>query len=108
MIRTNSVEVSGITYKRAVAVALKPTIDFQEPSFGQIQEIYVAGSSTYFYIKELETKEYNEHYCVYVTNNKRTFRLVNLQSISSYLPLSLHKLVAFPCCLCLVPKFLIV
>jgi hypothetical protein len=38
-------------------------IDFEEPIFGQIQEIYVVYLAVYFYIQILETTDYCEHYC---------------------------------------------
>ena len=101
-------EVNGIVYKTKAFVATKLTTDFEEPSFGVIGEIYVVGSSIYFYVQEMETMEYNEHYCVYVICTTQHFELVNLDSIKSYLPLSSHKLAAFPGSLCTIPKFKIV
>ena len=56
--------LNGVTYKTKAAVALKPIMDFEDPRFGQIIEVYVAGSSVYFYVQELDTEEFNEHYCV--------------------------------------------
>ncbi len=105
---TNSVQVNGITYKTKAVVALTPSTDFEEPGFGQIQEIYIAGSSVYLYVEELDTEEFNEHYCMYVTSATQTFKLVNLQSTASYLPLSPYKIAAFPSALCIIPKFIIV
>lgn len=89
-------------------VSLKPSTDFEDPKFGQIQEIYVAGSSVYFHVKELDTKEFNEHFCMYITSATQTFKLIDLQSTASYLPLSPYKIATFPSTLCIIPKFIIV
>ena len=103
-----SVEFDGVEYKKQALVAIKPTTDFEEPSFGLIKEIYAAGSTLYFYIQEMETEDYSEHYCVYVITNTQNFRLISIDSIVSYLPLSTHKLAAFPGYLCTIPKFKII
>ena len=85
---TNSVKVNGIMYKTKAVSATKPAIDYEEPSFGQIREIYVVNSSVYFYVQALDTLDYSEHYCVYITAKTLTYNLVPLQSVASYLPLS--------------------
>lgn len=104
---TKSVEVNGVTYKIGVVLATKPATGFEEePSFGQIKEIYVVESSVYFYLQALDTLEYSQHYCTYITATTLTFSLVKLQSIASYLPLSPYSLSKFPGRLCLAPKFI--
>jgi hypothetical protein len=88
-------------------LAVKPAIDFEEPIFGQIQEIYVVNLAVYFYIQILETTDYCEHYCTFITKKTPVFKLVDLQTIASYLPLSPHSLSAYPGSVCLIPKFII-
>ena len=99
--------MTGVTYKTKAVVATKPAIDFGQPSFGQIREIYVVKSSVYLYIQALDILDYSEHYCTFVTTGSLTFELVQLKSIASYLPLSPHSLSAYPGHLCLTPKFIL-
>ena len=49
-------EVNGVTYKKQALLATRPASDFEDPSFGQIKEIYVAGISVYFYMQEMKTR----------------------------------------------------
>ncbi len=104
---TKSVKIRGIEYKIQAVLATKPAIDFEEPTFGQIKEIYVVESSVYFYIRELDILEYSEHYSAYVTAISLTQNMVKLTSIASYLPLSPYALTLYPGRLYLVPKFVI-
>ena len=103
-----SVEMNGITYKAQALVAIHPAKDNEEPLFGLIKEIFVAGHCVHFYLQELKTREYDEHFCVYVLSPTASFKLMNYESISSHLPLSSHKLEAFPGHLCAIPKFIII
>lgn len=104
---TKAVEANGVHYKIGAVLATKPATDLEEPSFGQIKEIYVVQCTVYFYLQTLDTLDYSDHYCTYITTSTSTFTLVELKSIASYLPLSPYSCRAFPGRLCLLPKFII-
>ena len=51
--------------KHAVMV-VSPTTSFEEPTFGEAQEMYVVNSAdVYLYVKILCAEEYSHHYSAY-------------------------------------------
>lgn len=104
---TSSVKVGSSEYKPRMILALEPPQEFEEPVFGQIQEIYIIEGKLYFYVCILETVEYSDHYCAFITKVTESHSTISHLQLPTFLPLTCHKLISYPRHICVVPKFMI-
>ena len=100
--------IRGITYKKHAVMVVSPTTRFEEPTFGDVQEIYIVNSTdVYLYVQILHTEEYNHHYSAYVTKRTQGYHLIHIEQFVSHVPLHTHKICSLPHCLCIIPKFVL-
>lgn len=104
---TSSVKVGGSEYKLLSILAIKPAKGFEDPSFGQVKDIFIIDGTAYFYVRVLDVIEYSEHYCAFITRVSSAYTLVQHANLGSHLPFQAHKLSSYPNCLCFVSKFII-
>ena len=101
------VTIRGITYKKSAVMVVSPATTFDEPKFGQIQDVFVINrQDVYMYVQIMDTEEYSNHFAAYVVRHTYSFRLISFDEFVSYLPLHMHKISSFPAAVCVVPKFI--
>ena len=104
---TSSVKIGGSEYKPTMILAVTFSKDFEPPNFGQVKDIFLIDGKAYFHICALDTIEYSEHYCAFITQLSSRNTLISHAELGSYLPLASHTLASYPGCLCIVPKSII-